>query len=121
MLKKAADSFIGSYKEHPELTMFVMLMCSCIMGYSVYTFAEKVTLQSHIADSEEQFKAQERHIQNVEHILKSALKNQEIRDIEKEIFDLQRFIDRGDAREIDYIRLNTLKSDLGEALRALTP
>jgi hypothetical protein len=50
MLKKATDSFIGSYKEHPELTCFVMLMCAAVMTYSFYTFAEKSQLMSHIEE-----------------------------------------------------------------------
>ena len=112
-----ADSFVNSYNEHPALTLFVLLACSMVAGWSSYTFAERVDLSRHIASSDKRFSAQVVRSDHLELAIQSALRDQKIRGIEYQIFDLQRIIDTGEGRTIDHKRLSVLKSDLNVELR----
>jgi hypothetical protein len=109
---KIIDSFASSYKEHPELTLFVLLLCTAMVGYSTMTFADKEMVET-------KFAAQEQAIRGLSNQLKSSMDDQKIRAIESLIFELERDIETGVARDADYSRLNTLRSDLNAVRRNL--
>jgi hypothetical protein len=107
------ENFAKSFREHPSLTLFVILICCGVLGYSVRSFAEKVDLNNHITESNTRFLALERKIEKMDFGILS-------RTLEAEIFELERIIERKEAREIDHIRLRKLKSRLKSAERNIS-
>lgn len=102
------NSFVKSFQEHPSLTSFMLIACAGLFGYSISVFAEKSELNSYVEKSEQRFNAVERRIDKLDYDILA-------RTIEKEVFELERIVDRGEAREIDHRRLQVLKSDLQRA------
>lgn len=117
-VKRMIDSFTKSYFEHPALTGFVIVICasmgSGLLGWSAYTFAEKVTFSDHVVESDERFEDLNHKISNGYGSIKLILKNQEIRSISYKIDDYEQLIESGNATQADRRRLVEAKNDLRE-------
>lgn len=99
------ERFMKSFKEHPALTLFCMLLCSSVLVYSVTAFANKDELAELKTETTEKFEKIERRLDNLEFGIAS-------RALETEIFELQRIVEHGTARELDHKRLNKLQNEL---------
>jgi hypothetical protein len=108
LTEACVNSFIKSFQEHPGLTLFVILATSGLLGYSLNVFADKDTLQTHIAKTNKKFQSIEMRIDQLDYAMLR-------RGLETEIFELERIVDRGEAREVDHKRLNQLQNQLTHA------
>lgn len=111
-MKAAAESLVKSFNEHPALTTLMLMLAGALLGYSSYVYAEKNDLNIHIEASNAHFMAIEKQIVSLEIEVRRGNYDQQLKRLEGEIFDLERIIDEGSAREADYDRLRSLESDL---------
>ena len=109
---KILDSFASSYRSNPELTILIVALFASMAAYSTITFADKGLV-------EVRFEVQAKAIAGLSKQLKASVDDQKIRALETQIFEQERIIEAGQARDVDYSRLNTLRSDLGSVKRNL--
>jgi|GEM_PF-4915492 len=101
MIKDLMGAFMSAASVHPVLAAFVSLVLMAQAVYSIETFATKAELRSL------EVKVDRRYL------------DQRIYDIESEMFGIERVIEGGKARDVDYGRLSKLRSQLGAAKREL--
>jgi len=110
LLEEILKSFIDSFKEHPSFTMFMLLLCSGVLGYSVSVFAEKDELQSHIEIANSKFDNFDAQIRELGFGITT-------RGLEAEIFALEMTVERGNAVPSEKLRLKKLGAQLKEVRR----
>jgi len=104
------SSFGQSFKEHPGLTIFVLIACAGVLGYSFQAFAEKDDLQSHIAMANSKFEDFDTQIRELGFGITT-------RGLEAEIFALEMTVERGNAVPSEKLRLKKLGAQLKEVRR----
>ena len=122
MVKRAVDSFVESYIEHPALTTFFVIVCGMIVGWVTYTFAKKADIDAHVIESNQQFgeiqgaiHETERKMLLAQYRINKSMKGYELRLINDSIHDTRRIIERGEARESDHKRLSELEFELRQS------
>lgn len=101
-------TFLRSAISHPAYSLGVGLALAWFISFSFVYFAT----------AEELSQVRTTVVSLRTSIDRNALEAQ-VHAYEAEIFDLERIVDSGDARDRDYERLSALRSDLGTAKRKL--
>ncbi len=109
---KAIESFHESYKAHPAMTLFVLLSVCSVAVFGNQTYADK-----QLTDA--RFETNGQKVDALAAMVKAGMQDMKIRDIEEQIFALERVIDGGSGRESDHTRLNALQSDLNAIERRI--
>jgi len=110
VLEVILKSLIDSFKEHPSLTMFMLLLSSGVFGYSISVFAEKDELHTYMEMTDNRFRSIDGQIRELGYGITS-------RGLESEIFALEMAVERGNAVTSEKLRLKKLRSQLKEVER----
>lgn len=101
--------------KHPSFALLLSISMIGWVGFSVNHFAMASDLKG-FNSSVEELKAS---YSGIKKMMERNAIEQRIHAMEKEVFDLQRVIGDGGAREMDHERLAKIRSELGTAKRAL--
>lgn len=103
MNRLLVSNIIDSIQQFPQVALFLALVT--LGTGSVFAFADKTEFESHVKAANSHIVSLEKSVANLRFTVTSDAKH-------KEIFEIERIIDGGTAREIDHKRLAQLKKEL---------
>lgn len=115
----SSDLFITALKQNPVLVVLFIVMDILVLTVSFQVFASSESVDQKFSAIQTKLSAQESDIKAIAQRVDRWARDQEISDIEREIFSLERIEQSGEATNRDLDRLDTLKIKLEQKLRNL--
>lgn len=107
---------LDKYHRHPTFVLLLAISVIALAVYSIKTFA----FASDLAAVEQTVSRVQKEVGGIRDTIERSALEQRIHSFEAEIFNLERLVSEGNARDLDYQRLSALRSELGTAKRMLS-
>jgi len=113
------ELIIKSIKENPALVVLDFLIATVLILYAVQTFASNVDVAGIRGDINQRITGVEIRLTGLERTVMVQAKEQTLRDLETQIYNLENLVSDGEANERDLNRLSEKKIERDKTLREL--
>lgn len=116
LMSALISELVKSISHHP---IFALLIAAVLAAFITYSYNTYATIQ-YVGVVESRVEDVDRRVFSLRATIERNALESKIHTLEAEIFGLERLVESGAARDMDYSRLAKLRSELGTAKRNLS-
>lgn len=108
-----------TFKKHPWLFLFILLVAAGVLGHSYRVFAEQGEVDQRFQEIDQRFEAVSKRFDRLDNKIDLRALEERLHDIESEIFQLERIASSDAVTNRDLRRLDKLKLERGDVKRKI--
>lgn len=114
-----SESFIKAMQGHPHIMAIIGVVAISLLTYGEANYEKKAPVEQMRTDLTTQVASLKNELSSIQVDLNRYRLETKISSLESQIFDIERVVETGKPRDIDYSTLSKLKSELNQAEREL--